>query len=76
MVNEGRVLRSERMAAGIPGRMVSSRANISRSKLSEIESGQREPTEGELKRIREVLRGLIGARSRVVEFAREVDWPM
>ncbi len=69
-------LRSKRVAARIPGRLVSQRARVSRGRLSEIECGLVSPSPEELHRINRALTELVEARRRVAQVAAECGWPM
>ena len=69
-------LRRKRMVAEIPGRLVSSRAGISTSRLSEVERGLVPSAPDELERIERALDYLIAARQKVAAVAAEVGWPL
>lgn len=69
-------LRQQRIAAGIPGRLVSAKAGIDRSRLSDIERGYIQASDVELQEIGEALRALLKAKEQVARTAAEVGWPM
>ena len=68
-------LRRKRILAEIPGRLVSSRAGISASRLSEVERALVPTSLEELDRIERALDYLIAARKQVEAVAAEVGWP-
>jgi Helix-turn-helix len=72
----GTEIRPARVAEGIPGSLVSQRAGISRSRLSDIERGYVQPSDKELTKIETALHELIEAKRRVSEVASECGWPL
>jgi hypothetical protein len=72
----GDQLRATRILARIPGFMLSQRARISRSRLSDIERGYVEPSEVEISRVEQALQELIQARQRMAATASECGWPV
>jgi transcriptional regulator with XRE-family HTH domain len=64
------------MVAEIPGRLVSFRAGISVSRLSEIERGLVPASPQALGRIERALDALIAAKRKVAAVAQEVGWPL
>jgi transcriptional regulator with XRE-family HTH domain len=68
-------LRSKRVAAEIPAMLLAVRARVNRSRLSNIERGYAQPTEGELQRLRAALDQLIQAKSAIDQVAASVGWP-
>jgi AraC-like DNA-binding protein len=68
-------LRTRRMSAGIPGRVLSAKAGMSRTRLSDIERGYVRPVTGELDRIYEALNLLIEAHEKIAAIAKECGWP-
>jgi transcriptional regulator with XRE-family HTH domain len=69
-------LRQQRIAAGIPGRLVCAKAGIDRGRLSDIERGYTRARNEELQRISEALGALLKAKEQVTRTAAEVGWPM
>ena len=65
-----------RKTAGITGVMLSKRAGIQRTKLSDIERGYVEIGQKEMDRIEDGLNELIAAKKRVQSVARECGWPV
>ena len=72
----GAEIRSLRVAAGITGTLVSRRAKIARSRLSDIERGYVVPGDKEIAAIRSALDGLIAAKRRLSEVADQVGYPV
>ncbi len=72
----GRQIKRKRTLASIPGALLANRARIHRSRLSEIENGHVQPTQEEVSRISAALKELVQARTRLVEVADEVGWPL
>jgi transcriptional regulator with XRE-family HTH domain len=72
----GAEIRSLRVAAGIAGTLVSRRARIARSRLSDIERGYVVPREKERAAIKSALEGLIAAKRRLSELADQVGYPV
>jgi transcriptional regulator with XRE-family HTH domain len=68
-------LSSQRKAAGISGAVLAAKANIGRSKLSEIERGHCRVTADELERLATALEELIQARKTIREAAIAAGWP-
>ena len=73
---DGQQLKRQRMAAGIPGKVICLRTRIPRSRLCDIEKGYVEPTEVEILQIEQALADLVVAREKVVAFAAKVGWPL
>ena len=71
----GTEIRSARVAEGIPGSLVSQRAGIARSRLSDIERGYVQPRDKELATIRAVLDDLIAAKRHLAEVVNQHGWP-
>lgn len=69
-------LRRSRMASGIPGCLLSSRAGMSTSRLSAIERGYVRPRAEEVSKLDSALRDLLEAREKVAAVAVSVGWPM
>lgn len=67
--------RALRRASDIPGRLVSSRVGITRSRLSEIENGHIRPSHEEMEMLEKALVELQEARSQLTELAARVGWP-
>ena len=65
-----------RVASGIAGRLVSGRAGIERSRLSDIERGYVRPRPDELNRLERALNELIKAKGEVEKVAAEMGWPL
>jgi transcriptional regulator with XRE-family HTH domain len=61
--------------AQIPGYMVCAKAQLSRSRLSDIERGLVKPDLDEMERIHEALDSLIEARRKVQRYAADCGWP-
>jgi transcriptional regulator with XRE-family HTH domain len=72
----GKEFRRARVAADITGDILSVKAGLSRTRLSEIERESRRPTQDEAIRLRKALDDLIDAKQRIEEFAAQVGWPM
>jgi transcriptional regulator with XRE-family HTH domain len=72
----GAEIRSRRVAAGITGALVSRRAKIARSRLSDIERGYVHPGTKEVFAISEALNELISAKRRLSEAAGELGYPV
>lgn len=72
----GTDIRTERVAEGIPGSLVSQRAGIARSRLSDIERGYVQPAESEVTKIQSALHELIVAKRRVSKAAIKCGWPV
>jgi len=72
----GAEIRLERVTGGIPGSLVSQRAGIARSRLSDIERGYVHPADNELAKIRRALDELILTKRRLSEVATECGWPL
>ena len=72
----GQRLKQQRMAAGIPGKMICARTGIPRSRLSDIEKGYVQPSEVEVIQIEEALSDLVAARKKVEAVAAEVGYPL
>jgi helix-turn-helix protein len=68
-------LRSKRVAAEIPATLLAARAKVNRSRLSNLERGYLQPTEGELQRLSATLDQLIQAKSVIDRVAASVGWP-
>jgi transcriptional regulator with XRE-family HTH domain len=71
----GEHIRSKRVAARITGYMLSGRAGIGRSRLSEIECGHVEPSPDEQARIEAALDELIATKTKLTRVAAELGWP-
>jgi len=68
-------LRQRRHLARIPGRLICIKADISRTRLSELECGYVQPSDAELNRLAAALEELIKAREKMAELALEYGWP-
>jgi len=68
---DGKQLRRRRVAEGIPGYVVCGRANIARSRLSDIELGHVEPSDEELKRIGSAIEGILAEKEKITQLAAE-----
>ena len=73
---DGQRLKRQRMAAGIPGKMVCVKTRIPRSRLSDIERGYVQPSQVELLQIEQALCDLIAARKKVEAVAEKVGYPL
>lgn len=71
----GEILRSKRTQAGIPGSVLSIKAGVGRTHLSDIERGYVVPAAEELARIERALTELIHAKLRLRAVAAEAGWP-
>ena len=71
----GSELRAKRIAAGIAGGLVCVKADISRSRLSDIERGYVLGSDGELVRINAALDDLLRAKRKIAAVAAEEGWP-
>ena len=69
-------IRTKRILAGIPGRVLCSRAGIGRGRLSDIERNYISIPAAELARIEAALDQLTEARRKVAQVAAEVGWPL
>jgi predicted transcriptional regulator len=69
-------LKIARARLGVPGAVVSRLAGITRSRLSDIERGNVEPTPDERQRLYEAMASLTKAKERVASVAAEVGWPL
>jgi transcriptional regulator with XRE-family HTH domain len=68
-------LRAKRTAAGIVGIVLSRKAGMARSRLSDIERGYVTPSPDELARLDAVLDQLIEAKSVLRRTAASLGWP-
>ena len=68
-------LRSKRVAAEIPAMLLALKAKVNRSRLSNLERGYAQPTEGELRRLYVALDQLVQAKSAIDQVADSVGWP-
>jgi len=68
-------LRSKRIAAEIPAMLLAVKAKVNRSRLSNLERGYAQPTEGELQRLGSALDQLIEAKSAIDQVAASLGWP-
>ena len=68
-------LRSKRLAAEIPAMLLAVKAKVNRSRLSNLERGYAQPTEGELQRLYAALDQLVKAKSAIDQVADSVGWP-
>jgi transcriptional regulator with XRE-family HTH domain len=68
-------IRAKRAAAGIPGLLVSRKASISRTRLSDIERGYVPPTANELARIDAAIDELARVREEINRLAAAAGWP-
>ena len=68
-------LKIARARLGVPGVVVSRLAGITRSRLSDIERGNVEPSPEERKRLTESIHTLTKAKEKVASFAAQVGWP-
>ncbi len=73
---DGPKLKLKRISAGIPARLLSSRARVDRARLSDLERGYVEASSDELERLEGALSSLIRAREQVARVAAEVGWPL
>lgn len=71
----GQRIRARRVVAGIPGRVLCSRAGISRGRLSDLERGYISISAAEQGLLEAALDQLIEARRRIESLAAEVGWP-
>jgi predicted transcriptional regulator len=69
-------LRSKRVAAEIPATLLATKAKVNRSRLSSIERGYVQPTQGELQRLHDSLEELISAKAVIQQAAASVGWPV
>ena len=69
-------LKAKRITNGIPARLIAPRANLSGSRLSDIERGYVSAAEDELGRINCALNELIAARTELRAVAERVGWPV
>ena len=69
-------IKAKRVEHGIPGLLLSAKARIARSRLSDIERGYAQPTPEESERLSRALDDLIAARKKVAKFAEECGWPV
>ena len=67
-------IRSRRVAAEIPAMLLSVRARVNRSRLSNLEPGYAQPTEEELQRLTSALEQLIDAKAAIRKTAAAVGW--
>lgn len=72
----GATIKAKRVAAGIPGQVLCSRAGFSRSRLSAIERGYFTPPPKEFARLDAVLEGLIQTKSVIEQVAISIGWPV
>lgn len=72
----GNQIKLKRTAAGINGYVLCRKANISRSRLSEIERGYITPTADELQRLSSALDDLTRAVAEINRTAVAVGWPV
>lgn len=72
----GKILRSLRVQAGLPGHLVCRQGGLGRSRLSDIERGYVEPSQFEVEQIRKAIADLTRAKEQVAARAAEVGWPM
>lgn len=75
MPTNGAQLRARRAAAGIAGYVLSAKAGISRTTLSNVERGYVVPEPDEMRRLVAVLEGLIAAREQATSTAIALGWP-
>jgi predicted transcriptional regulator len=71
----GKEIRLERTIVGVTGAILSRKAGICRSRLSDIERGYSIPDLSEQKRLKEALDALRNAKAKVSALAVEVGWP-
>ena len=69
-------LRSKRVAAEIPATLLAAKAQLNRSRLSNLERGYAQPTEEELQRLTSALERLIDAKASIQKTAAAVGWPL
>jgi predicted transcriptional regulator len=69
-------VRNRRLKIGIPGHLLCRRAGIGRSRLSDIERGYVQPSEGEIDRIDRALEELSRAKEKLKAAAAECGWPV
>jgi transcriptional regulator with XRE-family HTH domain len=66
----GSELRARRLAAGLSGALVCSRAGVARSRLSEIEHGYVKPNAEQVSRIEKAIAELTATRGKLSKVAR------
>lgn len=71
----GPEIRTRRKVAKIAGALLCQKANINRSKLSDIELGYVQATDEELTRLTAALETLISAREKLAAAAKKLGWP-
>jgi len=69
-------IRSTRVAAEISASLLAAKANINRTRLSQIERRYVQPKEDELLRLSRALEQLIHAKSVVRDAVASVGWPI
>ena len=72
----GSEIRRKRQEAGLSGHVVCRKAEIARSRLTEIERGYVQASDAELDRVERALIELAEARRKVMNFAAECGWPV
>ena len=68
-------IRQKRLAARIPGHVLSQKIGICRSRLSGIENGYVHPTDREIAAIEAAIEQLRRARASILQRAAEFGWP-
>ena len=71
----GSELRHKRVEMGISGHLLCVKAGVGRSRLSDIERGYVQPSDGEVARIGRALEDLISAKRKLSAVASELGWP-
>jgi transcriptional regulator with XRE-family HTH domain len=69
-------IRSRRIAAEISATLLAAKAQVNRSRLSNLERGYVHPTEEELRRLTSALESLILAKAAIRKTAASVGWPL
>jgi predicted transcriptional regulator len=69
-------LRNKRQQIGIPGYILCRKAGIGRSRLSDIERGYVQPSQGEIDKINRALEELTRAKKQLEATAAECGWPV
>ncbi len=72
----GATIKAKRVAAGIPGQLLCSRAGFSRSRLSAIERGYFTPPSQDLAHVDAILERLIQAKAIIDQVATSIGWPV
>jgi predicted transcriptional regulator len=72
----GKQIKLERLVLGVTGVVLSQKARIARSRLSDIERGYVTPAAHEEQRIVDAIESLKHAKQQVSVVAAEVGWPI